>query len=123
MLNETDGLFGKIAGYSGLIYLAVPLLALLATGFLHWTMQVFLETNLLLRLGKLIVLPFYILAVVAVPPLAVALGTRFVLRRSEEFCGILFLILVVGWGFWYMLPPIIENWEWFMRFVEEFGAV
>ena len=36
-------------GYAGLILCAIPIVALVGTAILHWTMQVFLQTNLWLR--------------------------------------------------------------------------
>jgi hypothetical protein len=123
MSKTKQGKFAKLEGFAGLFSVAIPLLILLATAFLHWTMQVFLEPNLLMRLVKLIWLPIYIPAVVVVPPLVIAWSISFLYRRSDAFFGIVFIGLVLVWGFWYMIPPIIENWEWFMRFVDEFGAV
>ena len=123
MSKPKPGKFAKLKGFWGLIWVAVPVLLLLATGILHWTMQTFLEPNLLMRLGKIVWLPFYILAVVVGPPLALAWGISFLYRRSQEFFGVVFYVLLLVWGFWFLIPPIIENWEWFMRFVDEFGAV
>ena len=101
----------------------VPILALLGTGLLHWTMQVFLEPSLLLRFVKLVGLPLYILFVVLAPPLALAWGTYFLCRRSDVVFGVVFLVVLIPWGFWYLIPPILENWDAFSRFVENFGAV
>jgi hypothetical protein len=123
MPKAKQGKFAEFEGMAPLLVLGIPLLVLLGTAFLHWTMQVFLEPNLLMRLVKLVGLPFYILAVVVGPPLLIAWSVSFLYRRSETFFGIVFIVLLLVWGFWYMIPPIVENWEWFMRFVDEFGAV
>jgi hypothetical protein len=123
MPKPKQGKLAMLNGYWGLIAVGIPLLVLLLTGLLHWTMQVFLEPNLLMRWVKLVGLPFHILVVVVGPPLAIAWGIKFLYRRSEEFFAVVFYVLLLGWGFWYMLQPIIANWDWWMRFVEEFGAV
>ncbi len=123
MPKPKKGKFANFEDYADLLVVGIPLLLLLATGFLHWTMQVFLEPNLLLRLVKLVGLPFYILAIVVGPPLAIAWSVSFLYRRSEGLFAVVFIVLLLIWGFWYMIPPIVDNWEWFMRFVDEFGAV
>jgi hypothetical protein len=123
MSSEKQGTFAKVECYLGRSYVAIPLLALLGTAFLHWTMQVFLEPNLLMRLAKLVVLPIYIPIVIAGPPGLIALGIWYFIRRVESVFWIVLIVGVLVWGFWYMLPPIIENWESFMRFVDDFGAV
>lgn len=123
MPKAKKGKFAAFEGYASLLVVGIPLLVLLCTAILHWTMQVFLEPNLLMRLGKIVWLPFYILAVVAGPPLVIAWSVSFLYRRSEAFFPIVSIVLMLVWGFWYMIPPIVENWEWFMRFVDEFGAV
>ena len=123
MPKAKKGKFAGFEGYASLLVAGIPLLVLLCAAILHWTMQVFLEPNLLMRLGKIVWLPFYILAVVAGPPLVIAWSVSFLYRRSEAFFPIVSIVLMLVWGFWYMIPPIVENWEWFMRFVDEFGAV
>lgn len=123
MPKAKKGKLAALEGYASLLVVGIPLLVLLCTAILHWTMQVFLEPNLFMRLGKIVWLPFYILAVVAGPPLAIAWSISFLYRRSEAFFPIVSIVLMLVWGFWYMIPPIVENWEWFMRFVDEFGAV
>jgi hypothetical protein len=123
MPKAKKGRFAAFEDYASLLVVGIPLLVLLCTAILHWTMQVFLEPNLLMRLGKIVWLPFYILAVVAGPPLVIAWSVSFLYRRSEAFFPIVSIALMLVWGFWYMIPPIVENWEWFMRFVDEFGAV
>jgi hypothetical protein len=123
MPKAKKGRFAAFEDYTSLLVVGIPLLVLLCTAILHWTMQVFLEPNLLMRLGKIVWLPFYILAVVAGPPLVIAWSVSFLYRRSEAFFPIVSIALMLVWGFWYMIPPIVENWEWFLRFVDEFGAV
>lgn len=126
MSKRKKGKLARIESYPEGPLTAVALLALLAllvTAFLHWTMQVFLEPNLLLRLLKLVGLPFYILLVVMAPPLLLAWGIAFLCRRSDAVFGVVFLVLLLVWGFWYLIPPMVENWEAFDRFVEDFGAV
>ena len=123
MPKAKKGRFAEFEGCASLLVVGIPLLVLLCTAILHWTMQVFLEPNLLMRLGKIVWLPFYILAIVAGPPLVIAWSISFLYRRSEAFFPIVSILLILVWGFWYMIPPIVENWEWFMRFVDEFGAV
>jgi hypothetical protein len=123
MSGDKQGTFAKVEGYLGRVYVAIPLLALLGTAFLHWTMQVFLERNLLIRLVKLVVLPIYIPIAVVGPPLLIALGIWYFIRRVEIVFWVVLYIGILAWGFCYMLPPIIENWGWLMKFVEDFGAV
>ena len=123
MSKRKRGKIAKIESYWEGLLAAVPLVALLVTALLHWTMQVFLEPNLLMRLVKLIGLPFYILFVVLVPPVLLAWGIAFLCRRSDAVFAVVLLVLLLLWGFWYLIPPIVENWDAFSRFVEDFGAV
>lgn len=123
MSNDKKGPFAPFEGNTGIVFLGIPLLALFGTAFLHWTMQVYLEPNLLMRLVKLVGLVFYIPMVIAGPPLLIALGIWYFIRRKEIVFWVVLYIGVIVWGFWYMLPPIIENWDWFMEFVDDFGAV
>jgi hypothetical protein len=123
MPKRQKGKITKLGNYSEGILVLVPLLTLLGTGLLHWTMQVFLESNLLVRLSKLVGLPFYILFVVLAPPLVLAWGMYFLCRRSDIVFGVVLLVVLIPWGFWYLIPPILENWDAFSRFVEDFGAV
>jgi hypothetical protein len=123
MPKRQKGKITKLGNYSAGILVLVPLLTLLGTGLLHWTMQVFLESNLLVRLSKLVGLPFYILFVVLAPPLVLAWGMYSLCRRSDVVFGVVFLVVLIPWGFWYLIPPILENWDAFSRFVEDFGAV
>ena len=123
MPKRQKGKTARLEGYSEALLVLVPLLALLGTGLLHWTMQVFLEPSFPVRLLKLLGLPFYILFVVLAPPLLLAWGVSFLCRRSDVVFGVVFLVVLIPWGFWYLIPPILENWDTFSRFVEDFGAV
>jgi len=123
MPKKKKGLFPELEGSWSLLLVALPVLALLGTAILHWTMQVFLEQNLLMRWVKLIGLVIYIPAVIVAPPALVAMGVWYFIRREESVFWVVVYIGVLVWGFWFLIPPIIENWDWFMRFVEEFGAV
>jgi len=123
MPKKKKGVLAELEGLWSLLLVALPVLALLCTAILHWTMQVFLEQDLLMRWVKLVGLVIYIPIVIAGPPLLIALGIWYFIRRKEFVFWIVLYIGVLVWGFWYMLPPIIENWEWFMEFVDDFGAV
>lgn len=48
MPKAKKGRFAAFEGYASLLVVGIPLLVLLCTAILHWTMQVFLEPNLLL---------------------------------------------------------------------------
>ena len=123
MPKRQQGKIAKLEHCTEGILVLVPLLALLGTALLHWTMQVFLEPNLLVRFLKLVGLPFYILFVVLAPPMVLAWGMHFLCRRSDIVFGVVFLVVLIPWGFWYLIPPILENWDAFSRVVEDFGAV
>ena len=118
MPKEKKGKAAKRDGYTGLILLATPILALLGTAILHWTMQVFLQTNLWLRFLVIVWVPIYTAVVIAGPPLLIALGIWYFIRRTEIVFWVVLYVGVHVWGFWYRIPPIVENWGEFMRFVE-----
>jgi hypothetical protein len=123
MPRPQKGKIEKLEGYTDGLLVLAPLLALLGTGLLHWTMQVSLEPNLLMRFVKLVGLLFYILFVVLAPPLLLAWGVSFLRRRSDVIFGVVLFVVLIPWGFWYLIPLILENWDAFSRFVEDFGAV
>ncbi len=117
---------GKLASFEYFwetLLFGIPLLALFMTALLNWTVRVCLEPNLLMRLLKLVGLPFYILLIIIAPPLLVAWCASYLFRRSDTVFGVVLIVLMLAWGFWYLVPPIIDNWEEFLRFVDEFGAV
>ncbi|MHC4405893.1 MAG: hypothetical protein ACYTG0_40130 [Planctomycetota bacterium] len=123
MSKRTRGKIARVGGYFELFLFAGPLLGLLGTALLHWTMQVLLEPRLLMRFLKLVGLPFYIVCILAAPPLLLAWGAAFLCRRSENVFAIVFLMSLLFWGFFYLIPPIVENWDTFLELVEDFGAV
>ena len=51
------------------------------------------------------------------------LSIWYFIRRKEAVFWAVFYTAMFIWGFWYMLPPIIENWDLFMKFVDDFGGV
>ena len=104
-----------------IILVATPVVALLGTAVLHYTMQVFLQNNLWLRFIWIVWQPVYISIAVAGPPLLVALGIWYFIRRDEFVFWVVLYVTGLIWGFWYLIPPIVENWAEFMRFVEWFS--
>jgi hypothetical protein len=75
MSKDQKGKAKKSDGYTGLFLMSAPIVALVGTAILHWTMQVFLETNLWLRVVLIVWLPIYITIAIVGPPLLLALGT------------------------------------------------
>jgi len=121
MPKDKNGKVARPDGYLGLILVAIPILALLGTAILHWTMQVLLQTNLWLRFLWIVWVPIYTVAAIAGPPLLIALGIWYFIRRTEFVFWAVLYVAVLVWGFVYLIPPIVENWGEFLRFVEWFS--
>jgi len=121
MARKKESTFAKNEAYIFLALAGTPVLALLGTAVLHYTMQVFLQDNLWLRFLWIVWQPIYISIAVAGPPLLVALCIWYFIRRDEFVFWVVFYVTGLVWGFWYLIPPIVENWAEFMRFVEWFG--
>ncbi len=111
----------KRDGYTGLILAAIPVVALVGTAILHYTMQVFLQTNLWLRFLWIVWMPIWIVIVVAGPPLLSALAVWYFIRRKEIVFWVVLYAGVHVWGFWYLMPQIVANWAEFLSFVEWFS--
>jgi hypothetical protein len=118
MSSNKKGKQKKRDSYASLVFVATPVVALVATAILHWTMQVFLETNLWLRVVLIVWLPIYISIAVVGPPLLMALGIWYFIRRVEMVFWAVLYVATLIWGFWYLIPPIRTNWAEFLRFVE-----
>lgn len=123
MPKPPKGIFGKCTYYFEYPWVFVPLLALTGTALLNWTMRSWLEPNLFIRLLKLVGLPIWIFLVLVAPPLVIAWCISYICRRSNTVFAVVFYVLLFVWGFWYLIPPIIENWDEFLRFIDDFGAV
>jgi hypothetical protein len=118
MPKDKKGKPKKRGGYTSLVLVAAPVVALVATAILHWTMQVFLQPNLWLRFLWIVWLPIWIVIVIAGPPLLLALGVWYFIRRIEEVFWVVLYVATLIWGFWYLIPPIRDNWGEFMIVVD-----
>lgn len=121
MSKGKNGKSKKPDGYAGLFLVAAPIVGLVAAAILHWTMQVFLETNLWLRAVLIVWLPIYMTIAVMGPPLLTSLCVWYFIRRIEEVFWVVLYITTLVWGFWYLIPPIRENWGDFMIVVDWLG--
>jgi hypothetical protein len=118
MPKEKKGASKKRDGYAGLILVAIPVFALVCTALLHYTMQVFLDTSLWMRVVLIVWLPVYIAVAVMGPPLLISLCIWYFIRREEMVFWVVLYVTTLIWGFWYLIPPIMANWGEFLIFVD-----
>jgi hypothetical protein len=118
MPKEKRGESKKRDGYAGLVLAAIPAVALVCAALLHYTMQVFLDDNLWMRVVLIVWLPVYISIAVMGPPLLISLGIWYFIRREEMVFWVVLYVTTLTWGFWYLIPPIRANWGEFLIFVD-----